>query len=136
VSPTKLTLVTEGLEPRTPASVTLLSQHIGVEFAENLHCECPGHDGAETEEKHAVPCYGYYNKHDQTITLDADLKFERLRETFLHENLHAMLAIAQLDSIMPEGMDEHVVTVLAPILLSWMRDNPAALTFVLTRHEG
>jgi len=118
-----------------PPFVTLLTQRISVEFAEDLHCECPGHEGVEGGEPHAAPCYGIYNQHDQTITLDSDLKFERQRDTFLHENLHAMLSIAQLDSIMPEGMDEHVVTVLAPILLAWLRDNRGAVNFLMEQQS-
>ena len=117
-----------------PPFVTLLTQRITIERAENLHCECPGREGGgEGETPHPAPCYGIYDKHEQTITLDADLKFERERDTFLHENLHAMFAIVQFASILPEGMDEHIVTVLSPILLSWLRDNPDAVNYLMQR---
>ena len=86
-------------------------------------------DGAEPHQ-HRV--YGVYDEEHQVITLDSAMGFERQRETFLHENLHAMWAVAQLDGLSPlDGFDEHLVSALAPVMLSWLRDNPEAVTFLM-----
>lgn len=122
-----------------PLHVWLLSQRIDVEAVPNLHCPDEG-DPEPGEETHLHRAYGVYNENEQTITLDDGMRFERMRETFLHENIHAMLAIGQLDSLLTgqdaEGLDEHVVSVLSPIMLSWMRDNPEAVSFLQEKRDA
>jgi len=111
-----------------PTHVRLLSQRIDVREEGELHMEAH-EDGAEPHQ-HRV--YGVYDEEKQVITLDAAMGFERQRETFLHENLHAMCAVAQLDGLSAmEGFDEHWVSSLSPVMLSWMRDNPAVMKFLM-----
>jgi hypothetical protein len=123
-----------------PPHVWLLSQRINVEAVPNLHCPDEGEPVGPDGEPHLHRAYGVYTEEDQTITLDDGMQFERMRETFLHENLHAMLAMSQLDTLMngqaADGFDEHVVSVLAPVMLSWMRDNPAALAFLQEKQSA
>lgn len=117
------------LRDNIPPSVTLMTQRIGIEFAPNLHHAADPHDS----ESHAHRAYGIYEEATQVITLDDALEFERLRETFLHENLHAMLSISQLDTLIEaqaEGFGEHLVATLAPVLLAWIRDNKFAVSFL------
>jgi hypothetical protein len=100
--------------------------------AENLHVPCESH-AKEDADAHGHPAYGVYDERNQSITLDAHLPFERRRETFVHENLHAMFSAGSLDTVLngeAVGLDEHIISVLSPILLSWMRDNPRAVAFV------
>jgi hypothetical protein len=117
-----------------PGGVTLMTQRIGVTLAENLHTPSDGwvHEGDDASE-HLHRAYGVYNEVEQSITLDVSLGFERQRETFLHENLHAMCAMTQLDTLaeaqMP-GFSEHMVSALAPVLLAWMRDNPHVVAYL------
>lgn len=114
---------------RAPASIRLLSQVIRIKHAENLHVSADHGD----EEGHSHRVYGLYDEGSQTITLDSHLRFERARETFLHENLHAMMSMAQLDTLIEAsapGLAEHLVSALSPVLLSWMRENPQAVAYV------
>ena len=115
---------------RLPTRIMLLSQHIRVETAPNLHMPVEG--GMDGDHLHRL--YGNYSEPTQVITLDDALAFERKRETFLHENLHAMCSITQLATILEDGLgsggEEHVVSVLAPVMLAWLRDNPYAVEFL------
>jgi hypothetical protein len=71
---------------------------------------------------------GYWNKDDErvygevdertaTINLDIDASPEMIRDSILHEILHAILLMYNKD-------DEDLVRLLAPMLLQVMRDNP------------
>lgn len=123
-----------------PKSMRLLTQKIVVTTEPDLHARFEDTSPkSETDrdgdgEPHIHACYGVYSEAEQSITLDAGLHFERQRETLLHESLHAMLAVGQLDALMAgsmEGFDEHLVSALAPILLSWMRDNPDVVVYLI-----
>jgi hypothetical protein len=121
---------------KMPKHVTLLSQRIIVTTEPNLHHQPEPTEwvhGEPDEQQHAHRAYGVYNEAEQSITLDRGLRFERARETFLHENLHAVLAISQIDSILSaesDGLSEHVVSAVAPVLLAWLRDNPHAVAWL------
>jgi hypothetical protein len=111
-----------------PKRLRIVSQRIPVSVVPNLHLPC---DDDEPNLKHH-PAYGIYNERDQTIHLDAHLPFERQHETLLHEALHVMLKITGCDDLMTAeapGLDEHVVTVLAPVLLAFIRENPRAMAY-------
>lgn len=129
--------VSDGL----PTAVRLLTQTIFVDTAPNLHTPASGWthgDPEEAVEPHAHRAYGVYSESEQRITLDESLHFERLRETFLHENLHAILSVSNLDAMIEgtgEGFSEHVVSTLAPILLAWLRDNPYAVLWLQQTQE-
>ncbi len=115
-----------------PRRVRLMTQRIPVKVVDNLHIPCG--DADEETDVHKHPAYGVYDERDQTISIDAHLPFERQRETLLHECLHAMLSVGQLDSLLTQesvGLDEHVVGALAPILLSFLRDNPRAVAYLM-----
>ena len=71
---------------------------------------------------------GYWNKDDErvygevderaaTINLDVDASPEIIRDSIVHEILHAILLMYNKD-------DEDLVRLLAPMLLQVMRDNP------------
>lgn len=71
---------------------------------------------------------GYWNKDDErvygevderaaTINLDVDASPEMIRDSIVHEILHAILLMYNKD-------DEDLVRLLAPMLLQVMRDNP------------
>lgn len=109
--------------------MTLMSQVIAIRDAENLQ-----HTGVDDEgHSHAHKALGVYDELEQVIYLDRDLHHERAREVMVHEALHAMLAVTSLARIInaeaPE-MDEHLVTVLAPAVLSWLRDNPGLIDWL------
>lgn len=112
-----------------PSAIRLLSQRVSVEVVKNLHHSGTEEDGSE----HAHRAYGVYDEGDQSITLDASNGFERMRETFTHETLHAVLAVTHLDALLDaeaDGLSEHVVSVLSPVILALLRDNPEAVNFL------
>lgn len=110
-----------------PVKVRLLTQRIDVTWVEGLH-----HVPLEMESDGlGQRAMGIYDMVEQTITMDVNLGWERERQTFLHENLHAMVAISGLEAAFREDAEEHIVGVLAPVLLSWLRDNPEAVAFLM-----
>jgi hypothetical protein len=119
-----------------PKYVRLLTQRIGVSLVEGLSVPLTSGiarpDGGVEEETHDHPAYGRYHAGSQTIEVEASLGFECQRETFLHENLHAMLNAAKLQDIAPDipGLGEHFVDNLAPVLLCWLRENPTAVLYL------
>jgi hypothetical protein len=71
---------------------------------------------------------GYWNKDDErvygelderqcTINIDIDASPEVIRESLLHEVLHAILVMYEKD-------DEELVRILTPMILMVLRDNP------------
>jgi hypothetical protein len=79
---------------------------------------------------------GYWNKDDErvygevderncTINLDIDASPEMVRDSIVHEVLHAMLLMYDKD-------DEELVRLLAPMLLQVMRDNPKLMLALTT----
>lgn len=113
-----------------PKHITLMTQRIRIEQRENLHHKAEGND----PEDHGHRAYGIYEEAPQLITLDKGLRFERARETALHEQLHAVFAITQLDGLIEEGCGhgagEHVVATLAPVILAWLRENPDMVSWL------
>lgn len=106
-----------------------MSARIRVEEVADLHVPC------ECGESECVPqpAYGTYDERDHTITLDGGLAHERARDTFMHECLHAMLSFANLDGLVVkggDGLDEHLVKVLAPIMIDFLRSNPQAVGYL------
>lgn len=111
-----------------PTRIRLLSQRIAVREVENLHVPCEDPEG-----QHVHEAYGIYDERPQRISLDKGLPFERQRETLLHESLHAMFSITNLDTILSreaEGLDEHIVSVLSPVLLAFLRENPRTVAYL------
>lgn len=96
--------------------VRLLTQRIPIRVVEKLHFE-------------DVSAYGAYSHDEPAIELDANLSFERERETLVHESLHAMLALTG-DAFLEPADEENLVTFLSPVVLSWLRDNPSLIRYV------
>lgn len=112
-----------------PTAVRLLSQRIDVTMEPDLQI-VHMHDNAGDPMMQSV--YGSWSSSESVIKIDTNQGFERMHETFLHENLHAMVQVAQIDR-MCDGAglsEEAVVSALAPILLAWLRDNPKAVAYI------
>lgn len=73
---------------------------------------------------------GACDRDRNVISLDPDTGYDRLRETFLHENLHAIITKANLHHDLLATNEEAVVARLSPLLLQWLRDNPTAVEFL------
>jgi hypothetical protein len=115
-----------------PTEIRLLSQRITVELASDLHV--PADSPPVGEEGHSHRAHGVYQGAEQAIFISDALGAERQREVFLHENLHAMLSICSLDVVIEDGtpgLSEHLVGILAPVLLDWLRSNPPAYDYLM-----
>ena len=89
--------------------------------------------GLSTEHPHAegmsVDLLGLCDSNAQTIWLEPYQGVDRIRETFLHEHLHAMLGVVGLSSALGEN-EEEVVKRLSPVLFEFLRRNPRAVQFL------
>lgn len=64
-----------------------------------------------------VPVWGHYSNVEQRILVDESASADRADVTLLHEALHAIDDLVQLD------LTEEQVVRLAPALLAFLRDN-------------
>lgn len=76
------------------------------------------HEGADDEYR-----VGTFSMRFGRIGIDSRQSDDQLADTFLHENLHAMLRLVQAD-------DEDLVFRLTPVLLDWLRRNPKAVQYL------
>lgn len=67
--------------------------------------------------KDDIRVYGEVDERASTINLDVDASADVIRDSIVHEILHAILLMYDKD-------DEDLVRLLAPMLLQVMRDNP------------
>lgn len=119
-----------------PKTVRLLTQRIAVRIASHdLHiveeAVAEGHDHPT-----GYQVLGTYDSTTNLIMLDRNMDSDRQKQVFLHENIHAMLDMANLDSILgshAKGLDEHVCASMAPVMLSWLRENPRAVAYLMER---
>ena len=81
------------------------------------------HDGYWNRDD--VRVYGEVDERTCTINLDVDASPEIVRDSILHEILHAIL-------IMYDKDDEDLVRLLAPMLLQVIRDNPKLMLALTT----
>jgi hypothetical protein len=106
---------------KRPKFVTLLSQKVPIYKTERI--EWKPDDGSKTE-----VYYGLFQPDGPSIHIAIGMGPEKQRQTFVHENLHLMLEVAGLADAYDS--DEKLVTRLAPVLLSWIRENPAAMAYL------
>lgn len=75
--------------------------------------------------KDDVRVYGEFDERNSTINLDVDASADVIRETILHEILHAILGMYDKD-------DEALVRELSPMLLQVLRENPRLVLALTT----
>ena len=81
------------------------------------------HDGYWNKDD--VRVYGEVDERACTINLDVDASPEVVRDSIVHEIIHAILMMYDKD-------DEELVRLLAPMLLQVMRDNPRLMLALTT----
>lgn len=79
------------------------------------------------EDGDLLPAYGMSYTDALRIELDEANSLERHKVTLIHEALHMMIAVA---NVPPAESEEEAVTVLAPLLLNFIRDNRATVTWL------
>lgn len=102
-----------------PTKVTVYEQVVPVVVVNDLRvttqdCDCG--------EEHRNEAYGMFDPDGPAIILSDGQGWERLRETLLHENVHALLQFTGLTETLG-GRDEEFASRLAPALLCWLRAN-------------
>lgn len=108
---------------RLPSTITLMTQRIRVRKTDRIETE-------SVSGKMEV-FYGLFQPDGPSILIAEGIGADRERQTFVHENLHLMLEIGGLADAYDS--DEKLVTRLAPILLSWLRENPKAIEYLTDR---
>lgn len=78
---------------------------------------------------------GACDRDDQIIQLETlGVGFDKLRETYLHEVLHALIGMSGMNRDVLSESEEVVVNRLAPVLLQFLRDNPSVFTYLTGRY--
>lgn len=99
-----------------PRTIRLLGQVISIVSVPNLSHDNEG-------------CHGLYEPDLPRISINRGDGNERKRATLTHESLHAMFNAGAL-SAAPADDEEELVSRLAPILLSWVRENRAVIEYL------
>lgn len=110
--------------PPLPRSVLILGQRFKVHKIADLQTDTG--NGIER-------VLGLCDSDDQIIVIEEKQGPDRFAETFLHEQVHAMIALAGLRPDLAEH-EEAIVKRLAPIMLDWLRRNPNVYTFFTGRY--
>ena len=87
---------------------------------------------AEASRKEGEPLYGLY--HDGQIVIDPAVR--HLRDTLLHETLHALFAqtgLSENNGPLSGDNEEQVVRALTPLLLHLLRENKNLIQFLIER---
>ena len=91
--------------------------------------------GEGTEDKETtIDLLGMTDNDMQEVFLYTEQGPDKMRETFLHEHLHAMLTLAGISDQADAEVEERIVKRLAPIMLQFLRDNPNVYTFLTGRY--
>jgi Zn-dependent peptidase ImmA (M78 family) len=108
---------------RLPKVIRLLTQKVEVIAIADLSM-------ADAEdETHVHDLYGLFEPQTLRIFLDKDQAADRMRETFAHECIHAMLNVAHMEF----EEEEEVVKRLAPVLLAFLRENRGPIAYLQER---
>ena len=74
--------------------------------------------------------YGLTEPVSQLIHIDPTLAASQMRDTVLHEVLHACLSLIGADEFLSPSKEERLVRALSPALLQVLRDNPKLVRFL------
>lgn len=84
----------------------------------------------ELEKESNTDLYGITTHGHLEIALQPDVADMVLRETLLHEVLHAVLFNTGISDRMTDKAEEHLVRALSPALFSLLRDNPDLVRYL------
>ena len=106
---------------KLPRVVRLLTQRITVQTAKYI-------DASDVTGQHGSEAWGTYEGGEHLITIKSGQPHDRERQTFLHENLHAIFDFAEVDGLFHD--EELFVGRVTPTFLSWMRENPNIMAYL------
>lgn len=84
----------------------------------------------ELEKESNTDLYGITTHGHLEIALQPDVADMVLRETLLHEVLHAVLFNTGISDRMTDKAEEHLVRALSPALFSLLRENPELVRYL------
>lgn len=80
--------------------------------------------------EHNEVLYGRYDERTATIMVDTNCHLDVLKETLVHELLHAI--IKQTNSTMSDDDEESLVRSLSPLLYGVLKNNPQLVDYLMT----
>lgn len=117
---------------RLPRSVLVLGQRFKVKGVRDLKL-APGEAVGDTGDE-PLGVLGVSDLDAQVILIETDQGADGMAETLVHECLHAILGKAGFGLDMSPDVQEAVVKRTAPILLDFIRRNPAVYTYITGRY--
>ncbi len=120
-----------------PMRTKVLGIKVKVILGPNLlyheHLDVDGHPvDSDEPPQHLM---GLSDSDAQMVVIDSDQGSDRLRDTYIHEHLHMMLALAGIRDTITYEQEESVVKRISPILLLFLRENPAVYTYLTGRQN-
>ena len=77
---------------------------------------------------------GVSDHHAQTIDISPEQATDSQADTLLHESLHALIWVSGASEMFHDGdVEERFVKTIAPVMLDWVRRNPAVYTALTGR---
>lgn len=89
----------------------------------------------ELEKESETDLYGITSHGILEIALHPTVAPMVMRETLLHEVLHAVLYNTGVADRMTDKNEEHLVRALSPALFALLRDNPALIQYLVENDE-
>ncbi len=80
--------------------------------------------------------YGECNHEQLVITVDPDQADLMIRETILHEILHACCSITGIADELGDKLEESVVMRLSPVIMGFLEDNPKTVAYLTGKTNG
>jgi len=89
----------------------------------------------ELEKESDSDLYGITTHGHLEIVLHPDVADTVLRETLLHEVLHAVLYVTGTSDRLSDKAEEHLIRSLSPALFALLRDNPDLVQYLTGGNE-
>lgn len=84
----------------------------------------------ELEKENDMELFGFTTHNKLEIVINPDMADSMLRETVLHEILHAVIYATGLGDRFTEKQEEHLVRALSPALFQFILDNPTVVRYL------
>jgi hypothetical protein len=112
---------------KLPETFTVLGQTVAVEaVGDGSPIWADGH------EHHAYQVLGSYERSRQSVKVRTEgISEDQVRETVLHEALHAVINMGGFIAYLHGDDDEVFVKAITPQLLDFLRSNPKVVRFLL-----
>jgi hypothetical protein len=120
-----------------PSSIRVLGQRYKIDYSiDPKELLIWGEEDGE-ENKIGAQMAGKSNHSTQEIVVRGEpaVSHDSERDTLLHEALHAVFALTNLDQEMSDHKQELMVSRLTPAILLLMKDNPEFISYLMEEHH-